>query len=190
MKKLLLLAAAALIGFGSASAKDITVELDSSKIFVGGAVGVWYNQTEKYTQATILPEIGYNINKTWTVGAQLGYEYKGTSDIHNNSLVFNPYARWTYLTAGMVQLFVDGGVDFSLGATGGKAAGDSKASATFGIGFRPGVALNVNKHVSVVAHIGYLGYKGANDAAVLAGAKKGFGFGLQNTLNFGFYYNF
>lgn len=178
MKKLLLLAAAALIGFGSASAKDITVEIDSSKIYVGGSVGVWYDTDSKTTTAHILPEVGYNINNTWSVGTQIGYSYAK----ENSSFVFNPYARWTFLHAGMAQLFVDGGVGFQLGSYNGLT------SAAFKVGFKPGVALNVHKHISVVAHLGFLGYSGGNKYAT--DVKKGVGFDFSNALSFGFYYNF
>ncbi|MBD5294329.1 MAG: porin family protein [Muribaculaceae bacterium] len=188
MKKLLVLAAAALVGLG-AQAKDFVDEIDFSKVYVGGNIGVWHNQTDDYTSASILPEIGYNFNQKWTFGTQIGYQYIGDGDVHNNSFVLNPYARYTFYRAGMVQLFCDGGVDFALGATGGDHI-DTDTSVVFGIGFKPGVALNVHKHVSIVAHLGFLGYKGANDAAEMGGFKKGFGFDFSNALNFGFYYNF
>lgn len=185
MKKLLLLAAAAIISLGAA-AEDF--DLDMSKVYVGGNIGVWHNQGNKTTSATILPEVGYNINDTWTVGTQIGYQYIGDKHAHNNSFVFTPCARWTYYKAGMVSLFVDGGVDFYLGNTAWDG-GHSDASVGFGVGFKPGVALNVHKNVSVVAHFGFLGYKGANDAGKEF-YPQGFGFDFSNALNFGFYYNF
>ncbi len=188
MKKLLILAAAAIIGLG-ASAKDIDITLDSSKVFVGGSVGVWHDLNDKKTDVTILPEVGYNINDTWTVGTQIGYQYGGNSDFHHNSFVFNPYARWSFYKAGMVSLFVDGGVDFGVGNVAGKG-GHSDATVKFGVGLKPGVALNVHKNVSVVAHLGRLGYWGSNNAGKSAYDDLGVGFDFSNALNFGFYYNF
>lgn len=173
-----------MVGLG-ASAED----LDLSKVYVGGNIGVWHNQAADNTSATILPEIGYNFNKEWTFGTQIGYQYRGNGNKHNNSLVISPYARYTFYRTGMVQLFCDGGVDFTLGSTNGKHI-KGTTSTSFGVGFKPGVALNVHKNVSIVAHLGFLGYKYANDAALVGGFEKGFGFDFSNALNFGFYYNF
>ena len=104
MKKLLVLAAAALVGLG-AQAKDFVDEIDFSKVYVGGNIGVWHDQTDDYTSASILPEIGYNFNQKWTFGTQIGYQYIGDGDVHNNSFVLNHYASYTFYRAGMVQLF-------------------------------------------------------------------------------------
>lgn len=187
MKKFLLLAAVAIIGLG-ASAEDINIKIDTSKVFVGGNIGVWHDSNKDMTTATILPEVGYNINKTWTVGTQIGYQYVGNSDAHNNAFVFTPYARWTYYSAGMVSLFVDGGVDLYLGNTAGKGV-HSDTAVGYGVGLKPGVALNVHKNVSIVAHFGKLGYYGTNDAGK-GFYESGYGFMFGNALNFGFYYNF
>ncbi|MDE7111054.1 MAG: porin family protein [Muribaculaceae bacterium] len=183
MKKLLAFAAAAAVSL-SAFAQD-----NLKNLYVGGSLGVWRNQSDKVTSVTIAPEVGYNLNDTWSVGAQIGYRYLGNSSAKNSSFIFDPYARWTYLRAGMVQLFVDGGVDFSLGHTSWEGD-DSDVSASFGIGLKPGVALNLNKNFSIIAHFGFLGYQGANKAAEVGGFKKGFGFDFNNSVNFGFYYTF
>ena len=51
--------------------------------------------------------------------------------------------------------------------------------------------LNVSKNVSLIAHIGFLGYQGANDEAKSAGQPEYFGIGLNgNDISIGFYYNF
>ncbi|MDE6582064.1 MAG: hypothetical protein K2K47_06030, partial [Duncaniella sp.] len=60
--------------------------------------------------------------------------------------------------------------------------GDS--STIWGIGLTPGISLNLNKKFSLVAHIGFLGYRD------LADAGKVYGINIDNNLKFGFYYNF
>lgn len=179
MKKILALAAAAVIGL-SAQAKDL---------YIGGSVGVWHNETKDETTANILPEIGYNLSDKWAIGTTIGYKYYGHSKTHNNSFVFNPYARFSYFKSGIVTLFVDGGVDMAFGRTSYNGhSGDT--SAAFGIGFRPGVAVNLNQKFSLVAHLGRLGFDLGNDAAEAGGFDKGYGLNLYNNINFGFYYNF
>lgn len=183
MKKLLVLAAATAVSLGAFAQDNL------KNVYVGGSLGIWRNQSDKVTTIKIAPEVGYNINDTWAVGTQIGYQYIGKKHASNSSFIFDPYARWTYLRSGMVQLFVDGGVDFSLGHTSWDGK-DSDVSASFGIGLKPGVALNFNKHFSIVAHLGFLGYQGANNAAEVGGFKKGFGFDFSNSADFGFYYTF
>ena len=193
MKKFLVIAAAAVMSLGAFAENSFDIkDIDINKVYVGGSIGAWRDQSANKTSVTILPEIGYTLDKTWAVGTQIGYKYVYNEEhlrAHNSSFILNPYVRWTALRAGIVQLFVDGGIDFSLGHTSWKG-GSSKASASFGIGVKPGVAINFNKNFSMVAHVGFLGYQGANKAAEAGGFNKGFGFDFSNALNFGFYYNF
>ncbi len=61
----------------------------------------------------------------------------------------------------------------------------------FGIGFKPGISINPTDKFSIVAHIGELGYWGANDAGKAAGLTSHWGLNFSTlNLNIGFYYNF
>lgn len=105
---------------------------------------------------------------------------------------FNPYARFTYFRTSnnLVQLFIDGGVGVGLGSV-DYGDDDSDTAVTWNVGFRPGVAFNFTDKFSVVAHVGFLGYQGANNAAFDAGypRKGGISFDTRD-LTLGFYYNF
>lgn len=180
MKKFLTFAAAVLMSL-SAFASDI---------YVGGSVGVLHNSTTDVTTANILPEIGYNLSDKAAIATAIGYSYVGNDGVHNHSFVFDPYVRYTFYKKGMVSLFVDGGVDFSAGATHYEHGGDTDASITVGIGFKPGIAVNLNDSFSVVAHTGLLGYTYGNDAAKAGGRFTGGGLDLTNAISFGLYYNF
>lgn len=180
MKKVLALAVAAVMGLAA----------QASDIYVGGNLGVWHDETADATTAKILPEIGYNLSDKWAIGTTIGYAYAGASGVHNNSFVFNPYARFSYFKHGIVSLFVDGGVDMAFGKTKVKGYGSSDTSASFGIGFKPGIALNLNDKFSLVAHMGRFGFDLCNDAAEAGGFHKGYGLDLWNSVSFGFYYNF
>lgn len=180
MKKLFTLTAAAILAASS---------LFAGEWHAGGALGAWRNSTDNTTSVTIKPEISYSITPRWLAGMTFGYQYLYSGGEKNSSLIIDPYARYYYFKENKVNLFVDGGVDIALGRTRYNGA-KSKTSAAFGIGLRPGVDLAISKRFSLVAHFGFLGYKGANKAAQAGGFKKGFGFDFSNGVDFGFYYNF
>ncbi|MDE6859945.1 MAG: porin family protein [Duncaniella sp.] len=185
MKKIFVLAVISIMAV-CASAQDI---------FVGGSVGAWRNGSDKTTSITIAPEIGYNLSENWAIGTTVGYNYIHTTGINTHLFSITPYARYSYFKSGMLNLFVDGG--FGLGAGKSKYEGESSDTAvTYEIGFKPGLALNITEKFSLVAHVGFLGYRGANDAATdaleAAGiSAKSWGLDLSGyNLSFGLYYTF
>lgn len=166
-------------------------------LYVGGQVGFWHGTTDnvgRTNQMTILPEIGYNLSEKWAIGTQIGYDYTHICNAKTsvNLFQFNPYARWTFFKSesNFVNLFVDGTV--GVGAGWASYDGDSSDTAvTYQVGLRPGIALNFDEHFSFVAHVGMLGYQGANDEAKLAGYTTEGGLLLNgNNLTFGFLYKF
>ncbi|MCD8395405.1 MAG: porin family protein [Bacteroidales bacterium] len=159
--------------------------------FVGGEVGLWRNDSDHETFFKIMPEAGYSFNETWTVGASVGYSMDHFTGVTGNLFKVAPYARYTYFRLDRISLFVDGGVDLGLGWTSYKHGNDSDTACTYGIGFKPGFAVNVTDKFSLVAHFGFLGYQGANDAAKDGGADTAWGLDFSGyNLTFGFYYNF
>lgn len=182
MKKivaLLLLAVASL----SAYAQDC---------FVGGSFGFDRDFTENQTAFTIAPEIGYKFDSKWAAAVSLAYNYDYTKGVKTNVFSINPYVRYTYFATdnNLVNLFVDGGFGVGFGkAKYEDVSGDSMT--VWNIGFKPGVAFNLTEKFSIVAHMGFLGYEGCNDAAEAAGVDKKFGLNFDTmNLNLGFYYNF
>ncbi len=189
MKKIFALALLAVSAVGAVQAEEITI--DTNKIYVGGAVGFWRDITNHSTQVAIKPEIGYKLNPKYYVGASLGWyhNYSG-QDVSYNMFNIAPYVRYNFYQNNKVRVFVDGTVEVGLGRT-GYEGGHSDLAATYGIGFRPGVSLDLNKHFTLTARVGFLGYEGANKAARNGGAHSGFGFGVDaNDINFGFSYTF
>lgn len=181
MKKLLTLAAAAIISLSAAA----------ENMYVGGNLGFWRDGTEHKTNAHISAELGYNLTDNFAVGGALGWKYAHTHGVSGNLFNINPYVRYTFVKWDLVSLFVDGGVDLGIGKTSYKDGDDSDTAFTYGIGFKPGVALNLNDHCSFVAHFGFLGYNGMNDAAEDQGYHKSWGLDFSSyNLSLGFYYNF
>lgn len=180
MKKLLTLAIA-LIATISASAEGW---------YAGGSVGFDRNTTDNKTDFIIMPEVGYNFTEKAAIGAVAGYQHKYNDGDKLDLFKVSPYLRYTYLKAGIVNLFIDGGVDLGFGYS-KDVYHDSGAAIVWGIGLKPGVSLNINEKFSLVAHVGFLGYQGANHKARNVGEPNRIGLGLDGTdLSFGFYYHF
>lgn len=189
MKKFFIACAIAL-GFASTASAE--------KYYIGGELGYWHESAGQNggstNQLTILPEFGINLSDHWAVGAVAGYDYthlcgQGAS---NNIFQVKPYVRYTYFKSdnNFVNLFVDGGVGIGAGWA-SYDGDDSDTSVIYNIGLRPGISLNFNDKFSFVAHVGFLGYEGANDTAKEFGYNNKGGLLLNNNnLSFGFYYNF
>lgn len=170
----------------------------AENFYVGGSLGFWHDSEDNQSTNTlsILPEIGYNLSDNWAVGTTIGYNFGHTCNegISTHIFEFNPYVRFTFFKTenNLVNLFVDGGAGIGAGWTSYKHGDDSETAITWNVGFRPGVALNLTDKFSVVAHVGMLGYNGANNAAKATGLyHDNGGFLLNgNNLSFGFYYHF
>ena len=167
----------------------------NAQVFVGGTAGVASTGGEGVSDETtfkILPEIGYNINSNWAVGAVLGYEKGSFSMLNPNSpatgdvkaFEIAPYARYTFLHTKVVNLFVDGGIGFASGTSA------HKDFTAFHIGLQPGLTVNLNSHISLVSKVGFLGYEAVNPEGDHNNTHA-FGLGLNgNNIQFGVYYNF
>lgn len=192
MKKILTLAVVAIAAVcGSAKADGL---------YLGGNVAFMHEHNDEfsYNQLTVLPEVGYNFNDKWAVGGTVGYDYLHicNAKVDYNMFEFNPYARFTYFRTdnNLLQLFIDGGAGFGTGRASyhNDYIDDSDTAVIWNVGFRPGIAINVTDKISIVSHIGFLGYQGANNTALESGlfVRKG-GFSLDSKdVTFGFYYNF
>lgn len=164
------------------AAAFVAVSMDA-QIYVGGSLG--FNSTsyqqdglDSETTITILPEIGYNLTDDFAVGATFGYESWGDDD---NAFTVAPYARYTFLKSGAVNLFVDGGLSYT---------SRKDQYSDLSIGFKPGVAVNLTEKFSFVTHVGFLGFTEHNPKGDDNNVTD-FGLNLDgNFLTFGFYYNF
>ena len=179
MKKILMTIAAAFVAVSM-----------NAQVYVGGSVGLnaWSSQApgvDSETTFKLLPEIGYTINDEWAIGTVIGYEsdkWTGVNGVSESAFTFNPYARYTFLKAGKVSLFVDGGIDFT---TASKADWNEIA-----VGLKPGLAVSLTDNISFVSHIGFLGWDQLNPDGDDNNTSK-FGLDLDgNNLTFGLYFNF
>lgn len=159
----------------------------NAQAYIGGELGLWRDWDNNQTTFKIAPELGYNLTDKWAIGIYLGYEHDYSNGVAVNGVDINPYARFTFAKVDRVNFFVDGGFDVAYAKA--QRDGHKLYDATpWNIGFRPGMAVNLNEKCALVAHLGFLGYADNDD---VEGRPNGLGFDFSSyTVNFGFYYNF
>ena len=157
------------------------IAVKAQDIYVGGSYNVSRNSTGNTTSFKVAPEIGYNFNETWALGAELDYSHDYNGSLSTNAFSVAPYIRWSYYQNDAVRLFLDGAA--AIGFVKVKDGDTSKAGQ---IGFRPGIAVKLNDHFSFIAKYGFLGYRRNVNTP-------GDSFGLKLTsedLSIGFHYAF
>lgn len=158
-----------------------TIAVKAQDVYVGGSFNLWRNSTGNTTSFKVAPEIGYNFNEKWALGAELNYSHDYESQYTTNSVLVAPYIRWSYCQNDVVRLFLDGAA--AIGFVKVKDGDTTKAGQ---IGFRPGIAVKLNDHFSFIAKYGFLGYRKNMGTT-------GDSFGLALTsedLSIGFHYTF
>lgn len=160
----------------------------NAQMYVGGSFGLQSVTPEVgdgETSFQILPEIGFQFDEKWGAGVQIGYisDKGGAYDLGAESaFAFAPYVRYTALKFKNVNLFLDGGFDY--------LQSKNPKINIFGVGIKPGVAVNLNEKLSFVTHFGFLGYKSINPDGD-DNNKTIIGLDVDGSeLTFGLYYNF
>ncbi len=150
--------------------------------YAGGSLGFWYDDDAEVTSFEISPEVGYNLNENWAIGASVNFMYVDFDGGDSNAFGIAPYARYTYFKEGKFSLFVDGGFEVM------KA---KDLDAAWNVGFRPGFAVSLTDKFGLVSHFGFLGYQDAGEIGLIdEDMLNGFGFNFDNNVSFGFYVNF
>jgi len=159
-----------------------------AQIYAGGSLGFWYDNGDdggvETTTFTISPEIGYNLNSKWAIGMALGFSHITASDeakVKTTGFAIAPYARFSFYENKMVRLFIDGGFGFS-------TVNSDVAKTVNGIeaGFKPGIALKLNEHFSLIGKVGFLGYR---DDYISGADGQGLALSSED-LSLGFHYEF
>lgn len=123
------------------------------KWFIGGKAGFCNGKSNgtRTTVYTIAPEVGFRFTEDLAVATYFEYRHSnqkhGGKKVTANEIVLAPYVRYTFLKSGIINVFVDGTASFGLS--------DLKG---FEAGFRPGIAMDLTKRLSVVANLGFIGY--------------------------------
>lgn len=163
-----------------------TLSVKAQDIYLGGSVNVWRNSSANSTAFKIAPEIGYNFNESWAIGAELAYAHDYVAKISTNAFSFAPYIRWSFYENDAVRLFLDGTA--SIGISKAKDADSFKQGQ---IGLRPGIAVKLNDNFAFIAKCGFLGYQRNIDEVDGRITRDAFGLKLNSeNLSLGFHYNF
>ncbi|MBR3442522.1 MAG: hypothetical protein IKG96_02560 [Bacteroidaceae bacterium] len=176
MKKLLTVVALAFAA--------ISVNAQDYNTYVGG--GVRFQSTSDETLFAIQPEIGYKLTDTFSLGIAVGFGTSGSGSSKYTEFLIQPYVRHSLLKiGGNVNFFLD----YQLGY---KNSGlkDNKTN-TFEIGAAPGLAWNVNPRLSVVTHLGFIGYQSSKlDVEGSKAVNKFTVEAITQNLGLSVYYNF
>ena len=181
MKKIIIMLVAVFAAVG------VNAQEKSSDVYVGGGLSftsVSYDGDSE-TAITITPEIGYSLSDTWGLGIALGYGTAGSGNDRYSVFAIKPYIRQNVVSMGLVSFILD--YQLSYMNDGYK---DEKTN-TFGVGIAPGLAVSVNSKLSVVTHLGFLGYTNSKPDVDGAKATNTFTFnGDTSNIGLSVYYNF
>lgn len=156
-----------------------------AQVYVGGNVSLWHAEDDHTTSFVLAPEVGYEFNEQWAVGAQLLFNHSkhklAEHKVKTNGFAFAPYARFSFFENKVIRCFIDGGIGVS---TYKVKDGDSESG--FEIGLKPGIAIKLTDHFSLITKYGFLGYR---DEYLLGENGYGFAFSSED-LSIGFHYTF
>ena len=65
-----------------------TIAVKAQDIYVGGSLNVWRNSTGNTTSFKVAPEVGYNFNETWALGAELNYSHEYVKQVTANTVTY------------------------------------------------------------------------------------------------------
>ncbi|MBR3501216.1 MAG: hypothetical protein IKO04_07445 [Bacteroidales bacterium] len=150
MKRIILVAVLALVAFSA-----------NAQFYVGGQVG--FSTGNNRTDFDVLPEVGYVLNETMSVGAVVGF-------------TIAPYFRYNLLELGPATLFVDAQLQLAFWSDKNLVADTKTNDSSIGIGVSPGLAIPFTENLSFVAHLGRVGYY--NEAFVVGVYPSNFNAGL------------
>lgn len=158
-----------------------------SQVYLGGNVSFWHNDDADATSFILSPEVGYNFNEKWAVGAVLGFAHEkiflNDESVKGTAFSFAPYARYSFYENKVIRLFIDGGLGFST-----SKVEDFDSVNGFEVGFRPGISIKLSKHFNLLAKCGFLGYRDDYNGS---SNNNGYGFAFTSEdLSFGFHYEF
>lgn len=145
MKKMLLIVAVMMVSLAA----------QAQEMYLGGGISLWRNTDIDKTSFSITPDFGYVFNEKWAFGGEVAYAHSSVDNgLSQNSFAIAPYARYSFFENKIVRLFLDMG--FGVSTTKVKHA-DSETG--FEVGVKPGLAIKLDHHFSLVSKIGFAGYR-------------------------------
>ena len=180
----------------------------NAQVWVGGEVGFSATKTtidgDKQGAGAafnLLPEIGYTLNDKFDIALTIGLSHKNSNgkyyagsqnfdtfdgnleDVNRNAFTINPYVRYKFAKTGDFTFFVDGGFSYTMIHYSGVDDNGNQ----WALGIKPGISYGLTDKVSLVAHVGDLGYAFYKQGDVKSNT---FDMGLSNSISFGAYVSF
>ena len=154
----------------------------NAQCYFGGTLGIAAANSsvdgsgDSAASFAIVPEFGYEINKIFTVGGNLGIAYNSAgADV--TTLSITPFGRATFARVKIVDFFAELQLSYNHSWVEGYSADG------FGIGLLPGLKININDKWAVLAKTALLQYNYMDDVNSV-------GFSIGGAFNLGVAYNF
>lgn len=177
----------------------------NAQCYLGGELGFSNvkNTLDKstITSFSLKPEVGFKVNDKWSFGTAIGFEFarqkynsyegrdfEGQYCVDANSFELSPYARYNALKTGIFTFFFDATASIITMKTETNWEGeDSQSYSGWAVGIAPGVSVAITEGLSLVAHVGAIGYFDTADINNL----KGFAMNINSSnLTFGLLWHF
>lgn len=128
-----------------------------SKMWFGGGLGFSYVDTDHaFKSFDIVPEFGYNFNRRFGVGLELGYGIAHFSDSKAVHMIdLTPFVRYNMVNADRFTFFVDG--LFTFGKTINRNADRNRDH--LAVGIRPGLLFKASDRFDFFGKFGFIGYR-------------------------------
>lgn len=175
--------------FMTIAAAFVAVSMNA-QVYLGGGIGF---QSKSYdgnstSSFNFIPEIGYSLDENSAIGLGFGFSTSGKDESKQTAVSVNPYYRYNVVKFDKVKLFLDGTFEFETVKGNGFNDDDYKEN-SWGLGVRPGVAVNLNDNISFVSTFGFFGYKSSKPDGDKATNRVALGLDASQ-LTFGLFYNF
>lgn len=170
----------------------------SAKYWFSGSIGVdsksLYTMDDKARVLDFSPAFGMAIEDEIELGVALGivdncyFNNNNTAVQQMFSFSFAPFIRYTFLTEGNFNLFVEGGFEYKVTSPSGFNFWE------LGINVQPGIRYMMSDHWSVVAKCKGFTFKHMSEpeqaGAPVLNYKNDIGFGIDTALSLGLVYEF
>lgn len=153
----------------------------NAQVYLGGTLGIgvvnasYDGESETSTSFVFSPEVGYNFNSIWAVGATVGVQYQNPLDVVTLKVL--PYVRATFARANIFDFFGEIALGYGYQYT------DGFGYNGFIAGLRPGFVAHINDKFGIVGKTTLLEYNhfdGINGIGF--SINNGFEIGVQFTL--------
>lgn len=173
----------------------------NAQFIAGGSIGFSSTNydSDKYETATsfsLAPNVGYQLNDNFIVGAELGYNTtinaSGTKGTNTSGYGFAPFAMYKFWESGLIKFYGKASIEYNhskyeyegTAGMGGEKVTLTSKSDNLGIFVSPTLEIAATDNLSLFSEFGSLGYKKIWDS------NSKISLNLSSTVQFGLFYRF